>query len=219
MMNVVVSPSRPCLTSTDLIIDLNTMDNSLLALDESDSSSDEFQEKTLTFVSHRSSIEVFKGKSNYHQVTKNPVDDSMHTQATAMTTGTYLSEPKSTKRVSFGSLTIHEHGVELGGSGVPRAGPSISLGWRRDSSTTVDSVEQYEDSRPCTPRKGIEMLLPKKQRVDMMLASGYTFNQIKLASEEIETLRKQRTKTVQQLSLKDRTKSTLKKLAVWRKSE
>ena len=51
----------------------------------------------------------------------------------------------------------------------------------------------------------------------MLLESGYTYNQIRVCSQESESIRKQRTKTVQQLSFADRTKSTLKKIVVWKK--
>ena len=39
---------------------------------------------------------------------------------------------KEGKRVSFGSLVIHEHGMILGGSGVPRTGGApLALEWER----------------------------------------------------------------------------------------
>jgi len=144
--------------------------------------------------------------------------------ATALTVSSsvsYLTTPaatKSTKRVRFGSLTIRSHAVELGVAGVPGCGPAITLGWAQESQITIPSVEIFEEARPCLPRRGIEMLLPRKQRVDMMLGSGYTLNQIRLCSKECEETRKQRTQTVQRLSFTDKAKSKLKKLAVWKKS-
>lgn len=125
--------------------------------------------------------------------------------------------PSTEKRVSFGDLTISSHFVELGGSGVPGSGPSISLGWEQASNVTFPSLLEYDDAKSYDSRKGIEMLHPKKQRVDLLLESGYTLNQIHLVTKENETIRKQRSKTVQQLTFSDRTKSKLKKLAVWKK--
>lgn len=220
------------LTNSELIIDFDALDASSMTLHESACTSCESNEKEL----HRSSVkghkeqgrnaslETSKGNKNDATATTTAttvndkaVDDS--TLATVTSSASLLNQSRSTKRVSFGSLTIHEHLVELGGQGVPGVGPAISLGWRGDSHITVDSVEAYEDARPSLSRKGIEMLLPKRQRVDMLLASGYTFNQIRVCAEDCATLRKQRARTVKSLSLKERTKSSLKKLVLWRKSE
>lgn len=232
-MNVQVAHSYPCPRSID--VDFNQNDTSSLAFEDIDFITD----TSSSFVCHRSSIKVYKEKRVDLPVVKDTVDESIHTTATASTTGSYqsqpfseplsellsepssepLSEPLLKKRVSFGSLTIHEHNLELGGSGVPRSGPALSLGWGRDSVTKIENVLDYENSRICVPRKGIEMVLPRKERVNMMLESGYTFNQIKKASEELDTLRKQRVKTIVQVSMRARTISTLKKFAVWKKSE
>lgn len=219
------------LTNSELIIDFDALDASSMTLHECACDSCESNEKEL----HRSilkghkeqgrnaSIETTKGNeydataTTATIVNDKAVDDS--TLATVTSSASLLNQSRSTKRVSFGSLTIHEHLVELGGQGVPGVGPAISLGWRGDSHITVDSVEAYEDARPSLSRKGIEMLLPKRQRVDMLLASGYTFNQIRVCAEDCATLRKQRARTVKSLSLKERTKSSLKKLVSWRKSE
>ena len=219
------------LSDSELIIDFDSLDASSMTLHESDCGSFESNEKEVC----HSPVKGYKeqGKSTNLEASKTRDDATAVTAATTViervpddsTVATVASsvslsnQPRSAKRVSFGSLTIHEHFVELGGSGVPGVGPAISLEWRGNSHVTVDSVEDYEDARPCLPRNRIEMLLPKRQREDMLLASGYTFNQIRTCAEECDTLRKQRARTVQQLSLKDRTKSTLKKFAVWKKGQ
>lgn len=222
------------LTDSELVIDFNELVPSTMTLNECDCVPCEIDEKEL----HRGfSLNGHSQQGNVnHQASKKIEDDCTATTtaptqketetmlddstlATVASSISFVNQPRSTKRVRFGSLTIHEHPIVLGGSGVPGVGPAISLGLRGDSHVTVDSVEDYEDARPCLPRKGIEMLLPKRQRVDMLLASGYTFNQIRVASEECEALRKQRARTIQRLSLKDMAKSSLKKMVVWRKSE
>jgi len=228
------------ITDSDLIIDLNAFDASSLTLHDSDCSPRESKEQHEAKY-YRSSGDIHKthkeqGTDTDLQIPKTNLDDATanttattvvetdtmlddSTLATVASSATLFNQPRAIKRVSFGSLTIHEHVVELGGSGVPGVGPAVSLGWHGESHLTVDSVEAYEEARPCLPRKGIEMLLPRRERVDMLLECGYTFNQIRAAAEESEILRKQRARTVQQLSLVDRTKSTLKKLLVWKKSE
>jgi len=220
------------LTNSELIIDFDALDASSMTLHESACAPCESNEKEL----HRSSVKGLKeqGRNASIETSKTNEDDATATTtattvndkavddstlATVTSSASLLNQSRSTKRVSFGSLTIHEHLVELGGSGVPGVGPAISLGWRGYSHVTVDSVEAYEDARPSLSRKGIEMLVPKRQRVDMLLASGYTFNQIRVCAEDCAALRKQRAGTVKNLSLKERTKSSLKKLVLWGKSE
>lgn len=158
----------------------------------------------------------------------NPLSDLALVQEqddlTATTTATMTelvletTSPRKTKkkRVRLGSLHIHEHGIELGGAGVPRNGPSMCLGWNAISHITIDSIEDYEDARPCVPRKGIEMMQPKAQRVDKLLQSGYSMTQIRLCSQECDEIRTQRARTVSRLSMRSHTVSALKKLLVWK---
>lgn len=145
-----------------------------------------------------------------------PESPASPVEATATATSTSSS---GKKRVRFGSLVIHEHAVQLGGSGVPGSGPSISLGWREENCYTVDSLEEYEDSRPCLPRKSIEMLQPKSQRVDLLLNAGYSMNQIRVCSNECDEIRKLRSRTVSRVQFGYRTKSNLKKLLTWKKEQ
>lgn len=202
------------LSEGELFIDFNAIDTVSVTFDESELSLSSGK-------SSRCDQETRQEKTN---VVVNKalavLDDA--TAATVASSTSFITVPQTKntmkKSVSFGSLSIHSHALEMGGSGVPGSGPAITLGWDQESSITLPSVEEYEDARPCLPRRGIEMLQPRKQRVNMLLESGYTYNQIRVCSQECESIRKQRTKTVQQLSFSDRTKSTLKKLVVWKKS-
>ena len=142
------------------------------------------------------------------------LDISARTTTSTVATALDLS---ARKRVSFGSMSIHSHFVEMGGSGVPGAGPAVSLGWEEESSVFIPSVEEYDDARPEAPRRSSEMMRPKSQRVKILLDNGYTLNQIRASTEELDALRKQRNRTVQQLQTKDRTRAKLKALAVWNK--
>ena len=144
------------------------------------------------------------------------LDISARTTASTVASATSL-DLSARKRVSFGSMSIHSHYVEMGGSGVPGAGPAVSLGWEEESSVFIPSVEEYDDARPEAPRRSTEMMRPKSQRVKILLDNGYTLNQIRASTEELDALRKQRTRTVQQLQTKDRTRAKLKALAVWTK--
>jgi hypothetical protein len=160
-----------------------------------------------------SSVSFATSRANEHQ------DETETTEPAIVASSTsFAIIPASKRRVRFGSLTIHAHVMELGGSGLPGSGPAVSLGWKAESHVTIPSVEVYDDRRPYLPRKGIEMLQPKKYRVNMLLDRGYTLNQIQLCMKECEAIRKQRIRTVLQLSFAAKTKSKLKKLAVWKKS-
>lgn len=232
------------LTDADVIIDFNSFANVSAILDDSFRFSSpvlnsEFKgvsEKNLQHnQKHSLPLKVHK-EENTEVLQSLKIQDDISTasvaktielygdDATALTVSSsvsYLTTPsatKSTKRVRFGSLTIRSNAVELGGAGVPGCGPSITVGWAQESQITIPSVETFEEARPCLPRRGIEMLIPRKQRVDMMLSSGYTLNQIRLCSKECEETRKQRCQTVQRLSFADKAKSKLKKLAVWKRS-
>eukprot|EP00531_Pseudo-nitzschia_arenysensis_P011525 CAMPEP_0116141950 /NCGR_PEP_ID=MMETSP0329-20121206/14649_1 /TAXON_ID=697910 /ORGANISM="Pseudo-nitzschia arenysensis, Strain B593" /LENGTH=217 /DNA_ID=CAMNT_0003637155 /DNA_START=98 /DNA_END=751 /DNA_ORIENTATION=- len=210
MMNVVAAntPQGVSFTDAELIIDFNALDTVSVTFDESELSL-KAENRSRCF-----DKPCFPSKPLNEQA-KIVVDDA--TAATVASSTSFLTIPSTKKQVRFGSLTINSHFVELGGSGVPGCGPSITLGWEKESSISLQSVEEYEDAKPYLPRRGIEMLHPKKQRVNMLLESGYTLNQIRTCDQECEALRKQRTRTVQQVTLADRTKSKLKKLVVWKK--
>mmetsp|Transcript_20338 Transcript_20338/g.41886 ORF Transcript_20338/g.41886 Transcript_20338/m.41886 type:complete len:212 (-) Transcript_20338:92-727(-) len=211
MMNVVLSntPQGISFSDTDLFIDFNAHDSVSVTFDESELSL-KAEDRSRCF-----DKPCFPLKTLSERQDKIAVDDA--TAATVASSTSILTISSSKKRVRFGSLSIHSHNVELGGSGVPRTGPSITLGWEQESTIILPSVEEYEEAKP-SPRRGAEMLHPKKQRVNMLLESGYTLNQIRTCDQECDAIRKQRTRTVQQVTLSDRTKSKLKKLAVWKKN-
>ena len=106
---------------------------------------------------------------------------------------------KHKRRVRFGSLEIHEHAVELGGSGVPGCGPSTTLEWNEQSSYMIQSVELYEDLRPSLRRKRSELLQPESLRISVLLSQDgrYTLREINECIKENTTIRKQRAQTIQ----------------------
>eukprot|EP00535_Pseudo-nitzschia_heimii_P002593 CAMPEP_0197178686 /NCGR_PEP_ID=MMETSP1423-20130617/3898_1 /TAXON_ID=476441 /ORGANISM="Pseudo-nitzschia heimii, Strain UNC1101" /LENGTH=110 /DNA_ID=CAMNT_0042628483 /DNA_START=14 /DNA_END=343 /DNA_ORIENTATION=- len=96
------------------------------------------------------------------------------------------------KRVSFGSLEIHEHAVELGGQGVPSSGPPMTLSWKEQSCFKINSVEAFENSRNFCNRKGSELMMTKTQRIDLLVDEGYTFAEIQKCMRDDHEIRKQR---------------------------
>mmetsp|Transcript_45157 Transcript_45157/g.48860 ORF Transcript_45157/g.48860 Transcript_45157/m.48860 type:complete len:280 (-) Transcript_45157:138-977(-) len=123
---------------------------------------------------------------------------------------TLINTKKKTSRhrchqVHFGSIEIHEHTIQLGGAGIPStSGPSLSLSWHQQGpSTKLASVIEYEETRPlgCVPRKGIEMLHSRTQRIDVLLSVGYTYREIMECTKECDTIRTQRLQTRKQIQL------------------
>ena len=74
------------------------------------------------------------------------------------------SESLSKLRVSFGTLEIHEHAMELGGSGIPRLGGApVTMSWERQSYFAVN-VEEYDDLKGPS-RTGEQLFLNPKHRM------------------------------------------------------
>ena len=144
-------------------------------------------------------MKMFKGSSHSHASTASlsslDTDSDDFLSDTLSTTS--ISEVKRTKRVTFGSLEVHEHAVQLGGSGVPRTGPPMTLEWEEQAYYFVKSVEFFENSRPFESRRGSQLVQPSSERIAMLLESGYTLGEIKRYTKDNEIVRKQRCETLQ----------------------
>jgi hypothetical protein len=114
-----------------------------------------------------------------------------------VTANTIATDTRTRKKsVRFGSLEIHEHGVVLGGSGVPRNGPPTTLEREAHTYHMIKSVEVFDDNRPDASRRGSELLYPKKQRVDMLLEAGHTLSEINRSIRENDAIRSNRMTTI-----------------------
>lgn len=131
------------------------------------------------------------------------------------------SSTSSLSSVRFGSVEIHEHVLDLGGS-VPSTGPSITLGWKRSSHQKFDSIDDHhkhqQQRNSATRRRSSvtsssssikinenSLKRPAQERVNRLLADGFTMREIR--SSIVESA-KDRKKRIQ--SLKNEP-STLKK--------
>jgi len=133
-----------------------------------------------------------------HLYQQDNLDDSIRSILSSSSEfSTTSTESSTTKRVRFGSLEIHEHAVELGGSGVPCKGPPTTLEWEEQSNYKIRSVELFENTRPFTTRKGSELLQTKGERIDLLLKAGFTLSQINTSIRETEKIRKRRYKSNQ----------------------
>jgi len=96
--------------------------------------------------------------------------------------------------VRFGSVEIHEHESELGGSTIPFSGPPLGLGWKRASYQKFQSVDNHLDEIAGMggPRSLQQMQLSSKHRIDTLLELGYTFREVQSSIRESRTLRDER---------------------------
>ena len=111
-------------------------------------------------------------------------------------TANIVAANKKKKRVRFGTLEVHEHAVELGGSGVPGNGPPMTIEWEEQAYYFVKSVELFENSRPFENRRGSELLQSSRQRTNMLLEAGHTLSEINKYVKQNQMIRKQRCQTI-----------------------
>ncbi len=148
------------------------------------------------------------------------IDESVHTETTVdssiSTTSSFVGTTTATsttsitsstkKSIRFGSLSIHSYYIELGGTGIPNCGPSITLGRELKSSVTV-KVEDYENTKQETKtRVGTELYVLKKRRIGALIASGYSNGQIRACTIACHAIRKQRAKTVKKVERAEQSK-------------
>lgn len=107
-----------------------------------------------------------------------------------------IKKKKQKKRVRFGSLEIHEHAIELGGSSLPGSGPSMTLAWKEQECFKIRSVEVFENTRPFETMRGSELLQTESERIHMLLDAGHALEEINKSIEENNLLRKQRRETL-----------------------
>lgn len=123
-------------------------------------------------------------------------NDRVKTKGPVTASVASVSTRTKKKRVRFGTLEVHEHVVQLGGSGVPSSGPSTTLEWEEHAYYFIKSVEFFEDSRPFENKRGAELAQTKSERMSMLLAAGYTMNEINVCMKENDEIRKQRLQSI-----------------------
>lgn len=99
---------------------------------------------------------------------------------------------QSSVHVRFGSVEVHMHELQLGGSSVPMRGPSLSLKWERLSYQKYASVDEYQKENHRNRRSPDEMLLTSQQRVDFLLDIGYSMREVQSSVREAGTVRMKR---------------------------
>ena len=118
---------------------------------------------------------------------------SQHLPATAPCNDVEEEQPQrqAQKRVSFGTIEINEHVVEIptGQCSYPSSGGvPIGIGWECQTSHKFD-LEEYEELLPPRRQKD-QMILDAKRRQEMLLEWGYTLSEIRRQTTNCDELRK-----------------------------
>jgi len=102
------------------------------------------------------------------------------------------------RSASFSTIQIREYPITLGNNPGGAKGPPITLEWKHDDEKTlVTSLEEYEKKRP--PRRD-DLHIPECVRRWRLLEKGFSMREMRKASSDAEFTRRQRKKTIQQLT-------------------
>ena len=101
----------------------------------------------------------------------------------------------------FTSLTLCK--LTSSPSTVPSSGPPITLGW--DVQDTLESdIDTYEacrngdDAQDSLRRSKNELLIPQDYREELLLETGYSHDEIKVAIKKVEKDKSRRSKSIRQ---------------------
>ena len=72
---------------------------------------------------------------------------------------------KKVNSVRFGTIEIHEHVIELGGSCIPSCGAPLTISWKEQAHHVLD-IDEYETVKPARRRER-ELVYPKSMRHEM----------------------------------------------------
>lgn len=103
------------------------------------------------------------------------------------------SPTKEKKTVSFGTIQVRNYPIVLGNHPASLFGPSIQLGWdyyyeNDNDCTTQQSLDDYERQRRTIP----QLFIKVTKRQDMLLAAGFTTDDIQVAMQQKQIVQQQR---------------------------
>ena len=90
---------------------------------------------------------------------------------------------RNVKNVRFGPLTIDEFPIVLGESVVPGSGAPIALGERPFHRIRID-LDRFENAVRSDRRRKFELRLDEEERASMLLAEGYSIQEVSDATWE-----------------------------------
>jgi hypothetical protein len=101
----------------------------------------------------------------------------------------------SSKQVTFGELTIHEHPLQLGDNPSCSSGAPLTIGWKAQSSSTRN-LDLYEYMRGERRHGRKQLVIPVQERAQLLLESGYSLNKIADATMAVDEIKKQRSESL-----------------------
>jgi hypothetical protein len=97
---------------------------------------------------------------------------------------------KTESVVSWGTIEMHSHVIELGDNPAVSRGPPITLGWEKTDYCTL-SVDDYESSLQGRRSKQ-ELILPGTLREDWLRDRGYSREELKVAVLDVKKIKTDR---------------------------
>jgi hypothetical protein len=94
---------------------------------------------------------------------------------------------KTESAVSWGTIEMHSHVIELGDSPAVSRGPPITLGWEKTDSCKV-SVDDYESNLEGRRSKQ-ELILPGALREDWLRERGYSREELRQAISVVKKVK------------------------------
>jgi hypothetical protein len=119
-------------------------------------------------------------------------------------------QASSDHAVSWSTVEIHSHAIQLGDNPAVSHGPPVTITWKAFDSQTV-SLEDYETHKPDQQRTKQQMAMPRTCREDILRKEGCSRGEMKKAIEEVSTIRKSRARNSKQAPLKRLLKAIVSK--------
>jgi hypothetical protein len=113
----------------------------------------------------------------------------------------------SYKHVAFGELKIREYPLILGDNPACSDGAPVTLGWKYDAAYERN-LEFYEYTRQAERRSKCPKISVQK-RAQLLLAAGYSLEQIGAAVLKVEEAKKMRSDSLKAMGFGERTKMIL----------
>jgi hypothetical protein len=97
---------------------------------------------------------------------------------------------KTENTVSWGTIEMHSHVIELGDNPAVSQGLPITLGWERTDSHKL-SVDDYESNLEVRRSKQ-ELILPRALREDWLRERGYSREELRKAASAVNKIKMDR---------------------------
>ncbi len=101
-------------------------------------------------------------------------------------------------RVRFCTIQIREYPITLGDNPSVSSGVPVTIEWQHEREFVCD-LSEYEESKQ--RRSKLELLLPERVRMDLVIGSGVSRSEIKEQRREVQICRSHRSRTIELVNL------------------